>query len=292
MRWWAGLVLGSALALPRPAVAQMAESIASVSADYTPSTRGPQPGQRVGTSVLRATMGYPLVLKGGWVLLPSVSYERLAFRSDGLAIAPRTLHAPMASFGVLKVFTPKLMGLVSVSGGFASDFERPVAADELVVTGMVLAMYRFNDNLMIGAGVGYDRRTGNVQPLPALPVKWRPSSRFQLRGVVPAFLSAEYRTAPWLTTALRGSFEGNRYHLGAPRYGTDDLQLAYSVIGVGPRLTFHLGKLLHLDVYGNVPVLRRYATYVDDDKTSSSYLKPVFTFGTRLWVGPDPWARK
>lgn len=292
LRLLARAVVCAYLAAAGTARAQTAESVAAVTGEYYPSTKGPNARQQIGVDLFRVTASYPLVLEPKapkWILLPGLAYERLEFRTRGIPLAPDILHAPLLSFGVLRVVTPKILALASVSTGFATDFGRGVQAKDLVVTGMALVMYRPNSTFSIGAGIGYDRRTGSFNPLPALPLQWRVSPRVRLRGVVPAFLAAEYRTAPWLTSGVRAAFDGNRYHLSDARYRAHDLQLAYSVISIGPRLTFHLTKLVNLDLYANMPVFRRYASYANDEKTSSTYLAPVVGYGVRLWVGLSSW---
>ncbi|WP_394849860.1 DUF6268 family outer membrane beta-barrel protein [Pendulispora brunnea] len=271
----------------------MADSLASVSYEHYPNVDSPRDsGSTIGLEVFRFRAGLPIPLTESkkTILLPGLSYELLGFHGEG-ANKPNigTLHAPSASLGLLQVFGDRFIGMAMVGAGFASDFRDPVSADDLLFTVTGMFLYKFDKNFTLGAGVTYDRRSGNLLPLPAIGVNWQINNEFRIRGFIPARLDVEYRALPWLTVGLRGTFEGNRFHLSEKQYGASDLQLAYSIITVGPKVTFRLADMMHLDVYSSVAVMRRYEALRDGDSLGSAYLHPTVLSGIRLWFGPSGW---
>jgi hypothetical protein len=198
----------------------------------------------------------------------------------------------MLSLSIVQVLTSRLTLVGSVGNGFASDFSRSVESDDFVFTGMALGIYKLTDTFSLGAGIGYDRRTGSLSPIPLIPFKWRISENLRLRGVLPASFALEYRPAKWLSAGVRGALEGNRYHLSEEKFGAGDLQLAYSTFNVGPKLTFHLGNLVNIDLYASMPVYRRYTAYFQGNDISNTDLSPVMGYGIRFWIGPNGWELK
>ncbi|WP_394829245.1 DUF6268 family outer membrane beta-barrel protein [Pendulispora albinea] len=278
------LVAGSARA-------QVGDSVASVSYERYPYAAAPNnPSAQVGLQVFRVRAGYPIRFAKGTILIPGLAYELLDFQQrDGRGPHIGALHAPVASLTGIQMITPRLMILASVGAGLASDFDSRVSIDDLQfnVTGM--GLYKFSDTFSLGAGVSYNRQTGTLSPVPAVALNWEITDRTRVRGFVPALLNVEYRASPWLTVGVRGTLEGNRFHLSGTKYGRDNLQLAYSTVTVGPKMTFRLADLLHLDVYASAAVWRRYEVFIDGDSVTDKYLSPVALFGARLWVGPSGW---
>jgi len=271
--------------------AQLADSLASVSYERYPSvsTPGSAPGD-VGLQVFRFRAAYPIFLSKQTILIPGLAYELIDIQQHGGSGADiGLLHAPTASLTLVQKITDRISVIGSVGAGFASDFQDRISVDDLQVNLTAIALYKFSDTFSLGAGVSYTRQTGTLTPLPAIALNWQPTESFRVRGFVPALVNIEYRVTPWLTPGIRGTFEGNRYHISEKSTGLENLQLAYSVITVGPKVTFRLADLLHLDVYAAGAFNRRFETYVDGNSTGSAYLAPVVFFGARLWVGPSGW---
>lgn len=142
----------------------------------------------------------------------------------------------------------------------------------------------------LGAGVGYDRRTGSVTPLPLLAVSWQPSPRFMLRGIVPESLAARYRAVQWLTLGVEGALEGERYHIsGDASGGETNAEVAYSVAKVGVAATAHLNKSLHARVHGGAALRRRFEVYLDDDSQGDLRVATAPYVGVELFFGPSGW---
>jgi hypothetical protein len=173
--------------------------------------------------------------------------------------------------------------------GLASDFTDPIGSDDLLLSVTGIATYAFNDSVKLGAGAVYDRRSGTLRPLPAVLLGWRISERLRVRGFAPVWLNAEFRSARWLDLGLRSTFEGNRFHLGQDKLQIQDLELAYSNLTVGPKLTFNFTDWTHLDFYAAGAVYRRYELFQDDDSLARYRLSPVVGYGARFWVAPSGW---
>lgn len=291
-----GVVL-AALGWARTSQAQ-ADSIASMSVEVSPYARTAfDPRLQVSSTLFRVAASVPIVLGGGkTILLPGVSYDRYEFSGrapDTVGRPPQnsafgvTLHAPMVSFTAVHSVSPKLSFIASVNEGFASDF-RSRDSLEFLFVGRLIGIYKLSDRLSIGAGVGYDRRTGQLTPIPLLPINWQFTRRWRVRGTFPAFLGVDFRASDRLTASLRGAFDGNRFYLSSDG-PQKNLQLAISTISVGPRLTFDLHPFVHLDAYTAVPVYRRYEAFIDNQSVFDAGIRPVVTYGLRLWVGPSGW---
>jgi hypothetical protein len=164
-----------------------------------------------------------------------------------------------------------------------------VDSDDVLLAVTGIGTYKLSQSFTFGAGAIYDRRTGKLAPLPALLLSWRITNRVRIRGFAPAFVTAEYRAADWLDLGLRSTFEGNRFHLGTQRFDVKNLELAYSNLTVGPKVTFSLGDWVHFDVYAAGAVYRRYEVFHDDESFAKYELAPVVAYGARFWLGPSQW---
>lgn len=281
---WAALCL---LCAATPAHAQLADSLAATSFDHYPSANnGDEPGQ-TRLEVFRASVGAPLKVADDTTLLVGAAYEGISVHPSGSESF--RLHAPKVSFGVMKGFGER-WGLIAVAdAGFASDFSGAVGSDDLLLSLTALGTYRVSDAVQLGAGAIYDRRTGRLGPLPALLLNLRPAARFRVRGFAPVWMNAEYHALDWLDVGVRSTFEGNRFHLADDTFGVPDIELAYSNLTVGPKLTFNFTEWLHLDTYAAFAIYRRYELFQSDDSYARYGLSPVVGYGARFWVAPSGW---
>ena len=264
------------------------DSLASTSFEYYPSAKDDgQPTQELQLNVFRASVGLPVPVAKRTTLLTGISYELLDVHRTGEDSLQ--LHAPQATLGVIQGIGDRWAIWAIGDAGFASDFSDPVSSDDLLLSLTGIVSYQLSKAFTVGAGAAYDRRTGELAPLPALMLNLRVSERARVRGFVPAFVSAEYRTTDWLDTGVRATFEGNRFHLGEERFGTKDLELAYSTLTVGPKLTFSASDWIHLDLYAAAAVYRRYELFNADESAYEAELAPVVAYGARFWFGPSQW---
>jgi hypothetical protein len=283
---WRMVALSLAVALP--ARAQVNDSLASTSFEHYPGAKDDgNPGVELSLEVYRASVGVPIQVGEQTTLVTGLSYELLNVHHtlrDSFQ-----LHAPSASLGVIQGIDDHWAVWAIGELGFASDFSESISSEDVLASVTGIVSYRLGESLTLGAGATYDRRTGELAPLPALMLNLRVAERARIRGFVPAFLTAEYRTADWLDTGIRATFEGNRFHLGEEEFGAENLELAYSTLTVGPKLTFSASDWLHLDLYAAAAVYRRYEVFQDDDSVNRAELSPVVAYGARFWIGPSQW---
>src|SRR6478752_2707759 len=281
------LFAGCLLTITSAAHAQVSDSLAHVGFEYFPRSKNDATGQTLQLNVLRVGAGVPIPVAKRTTLVAGASYELLDIHlSDADSFQ---LHAPKATAGIIQGFSDHWGMMAFVDAGFASDFSDKVSSDDLLLSLTGIGTYKLNDAFTIGLGAVYDRRTGKLGPLPALLLSWRTSERTRIRGFVPAHVSAEYHATDWLDLGLRASFDGNRFHIGESRFQTPNLELAYSNLDVGPKVTFSLNDWVHLDVYAAGAVYRRYELFHDDESYANYELSAVVSYGARFWIGPSQW---
>ena len=280
------LLLAAWLLWVDDARAQVSE-LAQAGVEYFPSSKLEGNPQEVRILIGRFGVTAPIPVSKRVVLLPGATYEFLDFGSSGFE-APNlaVLHDVALNLGSAIAFTDRALAVVSVGGGFASE---GLSTEQFIVTASVLGTYRFSDAFTLGAGVGYDRQTGSVSPLPLISLNIRFGERWRIRGVVPTLLELEYHPRSWFTAGIAGALKGNRYHLDPEKYGGNDPELAYSVYSVGPKLTFSFTPYVHASLYGGLAVLRRFELFEDGKAFGSDSLEPGPILGFRLWLGPAGW---
>lgn len=269
------------------AQAQLVDALGATSFDYYPSaSNGDRPGETQ-INVFRASAGAPIPVAKRTTLTAGAAYELVDVHpSPGSAFQ---LHAPKATLGVIQGFGTHWGAMAFVDGGVASDFTDELTSSDVLLSITALATYAVNDQIKLGAGAVYDRRTGTLAPLPAILLDLRLGERWRVKGFAPAYVKAEYHAARWLDLGVRATFEGNRFHLGRATFERPDLELAYSNLTVGPKVTFNFDDWIHLDVYGAGAVYRRYELFQNDESLARYALSPVMGYGARFWVAPSGW---
>ncbi len=279
------LVAGFLLSVTSAAKAQVSDALAQTSFEYFPSADNDATGQSLRLNVLRVAAGVPIPVAKRTLVIAGASYEMLDVHpSDSESFQ---LHAPKLTAGVIQGFSERWGMLAFGDVGFASDFSEKVSSDDALLSVTGIGTYKLSPSFTIGLGAVYDRRTGKLAPLPAMLLSWRISDRARVRGFVPAHVTAEYRTTDWLDLGVRASFDGNRFHLGEAKFGLPKLELAYSNLEVGPKVTFNLSDWIHFDVYAAGAVYRRYELFQDDTSFAKYKLSPVVAYGARFWFGPS-----
>lgn len=283
----AACCLAIALSVSTTSHAQVVDSLASTSFEYYPASHnGDLPGE-MQLNVFRASAGVPIPVAKRTQLLAGAAYELIDVRpSDAESFQ---LHAPKATVGVIHGFN-ETWGMMAFSdAGVASDFSDDLGSNDLLLSLTVIGTYAISDSIKLGAGAVYDRRTGQLAPLPALLLDWRLSERLRIRGFAPGYVKADYHALKWLDLGVRATFEGNRFHLGQDRSGMENLELAYSNLTVGPKLTFNFSDWTHLDVYAAGAVYRRYELFQNDESFAKYELSPTVATGMRFWIAPSEW---
>ena len=145
----------------------------------------------------------------------------------------------------------------------ASNLAGDLSRADFFATGTALGLYILSPTFSVGAGVGYDGRTGKVMPLPLGAIYWEPVPNFAIRGLVPAAMNVSWRPKRFLTLELTETLDGQRYHLSNPAFGMQKGELAYSLVKLGAGARFHFGTLIHLEILGGAIVRRRFEVFLD-----------------------------
>jgi len=282
-----GVCFIAATTISAEAHAQLIDALGAASFEYYPrADNGDSPGQTQ-INVFRTSAGLPLNLARKTTLIAAASYEMIDVNpSVGNSFQ---LHAPKATLGLIQGFGEHWGMMAFVDGGMASDFTEELTSSDILFSVSPLGTYAINEQIKLGAGAVYDRRTGSLAPLPAVLLDLRLGARWRIKGFAPVYVKAEYHAADWLDIGVRTTFEGNRFHVGPGTFGKDNLELAYSNLTVGPKVTFNFTDWIHLDLYGAGAVYRRYELFQDDASLARYSLSPVMGYGTRFWVAPSGW---
>ena len=267
--------------------AQLVDSLGAASFDYYPSaSNGDSPGATQ-INVFRTSAGVPVNVSRKTTLVAGAAYEMIDVHPS---LGPSfQLHAPKATVGLIQGLGEHWGMMAFVDGGLASDFTEELGASDVLFSVTALGTYAINEQLKLGAGAVYDRRTGSLAPLPAVLLDLRLGARWRVKGFAPVYVKAEYRAADWLDLGVRSTFEGNRFHLGSDTFGAEDLELAYSNLTVGPKVTLNFTDWVHLDLYGAGAVYRRYELFQSDESLARYSLSPVMGYGARFWLAPSGW---
>jgi hypothetical protein len=276
-----------AIAFSSVARAQLADSVAAMSVEQYPGAESDGGVGETDLRILRTSVGAPLRLSEDTTLVVGAAYERLDIHTGERE--DLELHAPKALLGGAFRISERWGAMAFGEIGLASSLDGSLGSDDLLMSLTGIATYSVSDSFQLGGGILYDRRSGELAPMPALTLRLRISERLRVRGFVPVWMRAEFRATPWLDVGLRSSFESNRFHFadGAP---TDrNAELAYSNLTVGPQVTFNFSDWVHLDLYAAGAVYRRYELFDDDERFAREGLAPVIGYGARFWIAPSGW---
>ena len=120
------------------------------------------------------------------------------------------MHAVDFNLLVVKLLSKKWSLSVRGSVGLAGDY-REIDDGLLRWTGMVMATYGFSDSLVLGGGILANYGFGSFLPLPALYFDWKPWSKIQFEGFIPAFINLKYLPHKRFEVGTRVEFDGNQY---------------------------------------------------------------------------------
>ncbi len=279
------LAAGTALGQPKGLV------VAGV--DYVAPTRGKDAAvgesREVGVTDTQLSLNYGLKLGKGTIVAPGIKYRFVDIQTENQPIPVDRLHSLLLNTAWIQKFGERWRGMFIAGVGLASDFEDDLHEDDVVFVFRGVGSYEFSDDFSLGAGVGYDRRTGKFQPLPLVSLNWHFAPRWRLAGIAPVHVELGFRASERVTTGIVGGLTGDRFHLGAENIGADRVDLAYSVAKVGPHVTMHFGKAFHLQLRSGIAFLRRFEGFVDDEPVTGRYLKEAAYFGAAFWLGPSGW---
>jgi hypothetical protein len=241
----------------------------------------------------RASLSVPTPVGRETLLIPGFRYQLLDVGQEtaaGPTEPVEALHSLVLSLGVLQPLTSDVSLFMQVGGGVAGDLSGELTSDDWVVSAQALGLWTISDGFTLGAGVGYDRRTGDVTPLPLVAFNWEPQPDLLVRAVLPQFLALRYRVANPVTLGVEASLDGERYHLNEQGVDLKHVEVAHSVAKLGPSVTLHWTPWLHTRLSGGVVLSRRFELYVDDISQGDLDVSRSPFAGLELWFGPSGWS--
>ncbi|MEM9489305.1 MAG: DUF6268 family outer membrane beta-barrel protein [Myxococcota bacterium] len=303
-RWLATLACVAAVAgQVAQAHAQAAgpPSLVNINYEYYAETDDTTEGNdgRYQLDLFRIRGGFPIELSPVTLVLPLLTYSVLQIsprdippeQSNALNEGDLNLHSGLLNTFVIHQLSKSWTTIAGLGVGIASDLAGDLDSDDLVVTATLLFTYALRSDFTLGFGVGYDRRTGELRPLPNFSVNWQPHPDFAIRGLVPAYLEVAYRVNDRLAVSALGGLDGNQYHLDEGRIGgVEDVDVAYSTIRTCPALTANARKVIHLRASVCAVFARRLELFLDQESIGDGSMGDGWSFGFELWLGPDPWA--
>ena len=243
----------------------------------------------------RASLSIPTLVGKQTLVIPGLKYQLLDVGAETPAGTQQTgnvesLHSLMLSVGVLQPLGGDFSLFAQLGGGLAGDLSSEPTSDDWVVSAQALGLWAVSPDFTLGAGVGYDRRTGEVAPLPLVAFSWEPEPDLLVRAVLPQFFSMRYRVASPVTLGLEAGMDGERYHLSENNLGVPHAEVAHSVIKAGPSVTMHWTSWFHTRLAGGVVASRRFELYIDDISQGDLDVSHGPFAGIELWFGPSGWS--
>jgi hypothetical protein len=181
---------------------------------------------------------------------------------------PDELHALDFSAGYLATWTDKWSTYFSLEPGIHSDWE-DIDGDDWVITGTVLAMYKFGEKDVFGFGVAHSDAFGEAMPFPLLKLFWYPTEKFYVETLLPIDLDAGYRFNNELSAGLEGKLLGYQYRLSEDR-PWDDSVLRYREVQAGPYINFHFSERANLRLSAGVVTAQKFE--IRDDDNDDKYI--------------------
>jgi hypothetical protein len=294
-----GLAFAGSTLAPAIAEAQAMElKPARLEYEFYPSAAVHGPGPTGADSDVRfqsarASLALPTPLGKESLLITGLRYQLLdvgQYQASDSTEPVAALHSLVLSLGMLTPLGSDVSLFTQVGGGLAGDLSGDVVSDDWVVSAQALGLWTIGGGFTLGAGVGYDRRTGEVTPLPLVALNWEPRPDLLVRGVLPQFFAVRYRAGEPVTLAFDATLDGERYHLNEEGVNLANVEVAHSVIKVGPSVTLHWTRWLHTRFTGGAVLSRRFEMYVDDISQGDLDVDRSPFAGIELWLGPSGWS--
>lgn len=202
----------------------------------------------------------PVVLGAKTFLVPGLSYhvESLSYADalPGLE-SLRTFHAVEVSALLVQLLPSSWSLSLRLAPGLAGDF-RAIDGGVVRLGAVALATHRFSDALTLGGGGLATWSFGELLPLPAVYVDWRPAPFIQIEAFVPAFAHAKWRLGDRFEIGARIEVAGNAYAVRAPDAAPGIDHVSYSVVTAGAAAGARIAGSLWLTAFAGSSVFRRY----------------------------------
>lgn len=228
---------------------------------------------------------YPIALKNKkTIIINGFAYGIVQANSYNDALVKQTtedFHKISYNFMIVHKLNDKWSFVGRLAPTLASDFNSKLNNDDFIMQASVAVNKRINENTLIGAGIAYTTRLGKPLILPAFQLLHE-KNRQQLKVVLPAGIDYAYKpgnTSKWLIGARLG-LNGANFNVSANDVPaiTEPDRLNYFRANIGPVVSYKITKLLQVEAFGGLSMLRRYQyedikdnTYQYDSKSSGFF---------------------
>lgn len=268
--------------------------LAYVAYDHAPATRvrdqpaGTEPTEvRFNTFAIKATA--PLRLGTGKrdpVFLPALQY-RLIFPRETLGpgrdnadeyhelgLSLTWLQPLSDDWNLLLLATPSLAGAFS-----------PIDTEHFRIAGGALGLVKLSPKVNLGFGLVASYSFGELLPVPAFTLDWRPNDNARVDLFLPSFASIVWTPGDRFELGPRAQLDGNRFTMPSENDSQGANSVSYSVIDAGLQAALRVGGPMWLTTYAGYVVVRRFEIFDDRDKRVadlSTEPGPVFRVGLEL----------
>lgn len=225
---------------------------------------------------------YPIVLTPErTMLVTGVAYDRLDINYKNWNTvqggASKITQAQSIELNLMLMhwFSENWSMLAFVTPGLASDFEGELTMDDFSYEAAAVLIYKFSDYFSLGGGAAYSKQFGEPYPIPIIAFEWNNGSNLKANAILPINMELWYIMSTSIEMGIVLAGDGNQYHGDPDIYGTDNPQLRYSLLTLGPAALFKLTGWLNMRINTGYTLLRRFEFFDGDAKAASYDLNNV-----------------
>ncbi len=218
----------------------------------------------------------PVVLGGREsVVIPGFRY-RLTLPEEAAgpsSAAPSDFHDIMLTLTMAQQLSSSWFLSANVGAGVATNFS-DFDSDHLRVNGAVLARLEVEPEFAVGFGLVFNYAFGDLLPLPALFVDWRPSPMFRVDVFVPRHALLALTFAESIEVGLRAQLDGNRFVIRESESAVVD-NVKYSIMDAGLIAGARIAGPVWLTAYAGTTFRHRFEVFdIRNTKVIDLDMKP------------------
>lgn len=165
-------------------------NLVDISAQYVPDdTDASSSGAEIAT--FRLGLNVPIPLSPRRFLILGGSYQVDAATVSAPMSVDRTFRTPGLSATLIQLLPNRWTWVSRVGASLSGDFDE-VDRRMLAVSAMTIVSHPITERFSLGGGAIVSAGFGQVMPLPALLINWRPTDNLLVESLLPAFASARH----------------------------------------------------------------------------------------------------
>ncbi len=197
------------------------------------------------------------------------SYRRFPDGSPDIDV----LHGAELSFNLTHALSQKWSLLAMVTPGLASDLHGKLNSNDFNVQAVLAGIRRASPQWAYGVGVVYSTQFGDAIPLPVLLADWNNGGKLSWFTILPVSSELWYAKSDRFHMGMLFGVNGNKYQGDPNRYETDDPELQYTLVTVGPSARVALGERMMFQVEAGVVPYHRFEFFDGSKKVDSLSLE-------------------